>query len=214
MKEISQWLREQREKSVPPLDMQTLAGEARISQSSISRIEGGLMTPTLDTVINIVRVLKFDARSLYQALTGFSPVVVTEPGDKKIHPTFSDVVRFSDFTQKNPDDALALLSEGANIVYRLIPSEFPTNLSFTPKIIYLLLVRSPLFHGSLEYPRRISNETILDILSRGGVVTQNDVSQWISATNARSLRARFLIKSAVYNSKLSTAVPSKRIWAR
>ncbi|RME42245.1 MAG: XRE family transcriptional regulator, partial [Caldilineae bacterium] len=95
------WVRRQREKQ--GLDLQSLAKQARLNASSISRIENCSLNPTIETAVQLLRALGATPLDVYLALTGKEKADLAGArlqGTLRNAPTREDVIAFEQFARE------------------------------------------------------------------------------------------------------------------
>lgn len=175
---IGEWLLLRREEK--DLDLRTLARAANIHASTISRIERGLMDPTISTVVNISHALNAKPEDFYRTAFGKEFDDLTSPAvlDHKLL-TLEDVIDFERLVMLNPKMVGSIVSERLNQIQDAIPETFTfpeiSPFTFSPNALFSLVRGTPLYEISLQYPSSMSAGSILQILRKGGLIIRYDV---------------------------------------
>ncbi len=179
---FGQWVLQCREDK--GIDLRSIARSAKLNASTISRIERGIIDPTLVTAVRISQALDADPTDFYSFLSGKPHDSMVWPEDEELDVlTIEDVVGFERLVIKNPMVVERALTEKLNQIQRALPeaTHFPDTppYTFNSDDVFRLLSGSPLYRINLQYPNFISAQSILDIYRRGGLIIRKDVEAYI-----------------------------------
>ncbi len=180
---FGQWIRQYREDK--GIDLRSIARSAQLNASTISRIERGIIDPTLMTAVRISQALDADPADFYSFLSGKPHDSLIWPENEELEVlTIEDVVGFEMLVTKNPMVVERALADKLNQIQRALPetTHFPDTspYTFNSDDVFRLLSGSPLYRINLQYPNFISAQSILDIFRRGGLIIRKDILAYIS----------------------------------
>ena len=208
---FGQWVLKCREDK--RIGLRTIARSAKLNASTISRIERGIIDPTLMTAVRISQALDADPADFYSFLSG-------KPNDSPIWPededlqvlTLKDVVSFERLVAQNPKVVKRALAERLNQIQRAIREtthfQDTSQYAFSSDDLFQLLNGSPLYKIKLQYPKLISAHSILDIYSKGGLILRLDAIALIRQQYVKQRDKGLQIKMGSEEVKISRIINS------
>jgi transcriptional regulator with XRE-family HTH domain len=181
--DFGQWLRKLREDR--GIDLRSLAGSAKLSPSTLSRVERSIIDPTLMTAVRITQALQAKPEEFYSYLSGksFEYPISLDDADSQVV-TLEDVIGFERLVPKNPEFVERILADKLNQIQNELPEEihFPNAppYKFSSGDVLRLLNGSPLYEISLQYPNAVKVSSIFDIYRKGGLIIRKDVASYIT----------------------------------
>jgi transcriptional regulator with XRE-family HTH domain len=177
--DLVEWLRQVREGR--GIDLRSIANEAKLNASTVSRIERGLTDPAMSTIVRITHAMGLKPEDFLRSTQAMRERD-QKRGDRGVIGvlTLEDVIRLEDYIRKNPT--------GLNEIQARITEEFRPEAeyfaSFQSDGITRLLRGSPLYNFNLSYPFydevSITADGIFDILMEGGIIIRHDAAAYLS----------------------------------
>ncbi len=181
---FGQWVRQYREDK--GIDLRSIARSAKLNASTISRIERGIIDPTLMTAVRISWALDADPADFYSFLSGKPHDSLIWPENEKLEVlTKEDVVGFEWLVTKNAMVVERALADKLNQIQKALSEathfQDTSPYAFNSHDVFRLLSGSPLYIINLQYPNPnfISAQSILNIFRRGGLIIRKDVEAYI-----------------------------------
>lgn len=173
------------------LKLSDLAEPIGLTISTLSRIENGHISPSIDTMLRVARLFQVDRLEFYRAVTDKPDLKIPETsaplGDVF---TMNDVRQFEMFYQQHPVEAKSLLVNWFNLLYRatIIHGQSitgPIDL-FCSEDIDKFYSSSDAFALEIRFPGQLSSQTIETIYAKGGVILPADVYLYLYALLLKS----------------------------
>lgn len=169
------------------LDLRSLGIKTAINPSTIQKIESGATaSPSLDTLVKLSRVLMIDPQKTYSLLSDGKLQII--PEDKGfINKNLSDA--FEKKFQKSSYDGCSLFSTWLTLIYEYKNYTHPEmdidvykvieqQATFTPQLIYMIFLKSPVYSFSINYPKNLEIKNIFDSYMNGELLLWEDVVRY------------------------------------
>lgn len=181
---IGPWIRQKRAEL--GLDQKTLAQQARLDASTLSRLEHEKTALTVGSGICIAQALEINLSALYKVMADQPDFEIPAPLRETMSPclTRHDVFRWEQFCHQNQAVARTFFCRWLNQIQQLEDKELTSvqmMAALKPEDIDKLLARSRLYAMELKYPAFIKPETILEIYRQGGVLLREDAFIFVRA---------------------------------
>ena len=198
------------------LDLRSLGIKTAINPSTIQKIESGATaSPSLDTLVRISRVLRIDPQKTFSLLSG-SELQITQEDKGFINKTLADA--FEKKFQKSSYDGCSLFSTWLTRIYEyknFSHSEMEIDdykvieqqATFTPQLIYMIFLKSPVFSFSINYPKNLEIKNIYDSYKNGELLLWEDVVRYCEQRHKNidsTLDPKLIISSNDAMRKLAT----------
>jgi transcriptional regulator with XRE-family HTH domain len=208
---FGQWVLKYREDK--RIGLRTIARSAKLNASTISRIERGIIDPTLMTAVRIVRAIGARPEDFYSFLSGSSRDDPIRPVDVDTQVvTLEDVMGFEMLATISPMSEERILADKLNQIQNKLKqdSNSPNTAPYTfnSNDVIPLISGSLLYEMNPQYPTSIKASSILDIYSKGGLILRLDAIALIRQQYAKQRDKGLQIKMGSEEAKISTIVNS------
>jgi transcriptional regulator with XRE-family HTH domain len=208
---FGQWVLQYREDN--GIGLRTIARSAKLNASTISRVERGMIDPTLMTAVRISQALDADPADFYSYLSEKPYDSPIWPEDEELEVlTIEDVLGFEMLATISPMSVEKILADKLNQIQNKLKQDslFTITAPYTFKSndVIRLVSGSPLYEMSLQYPTSIMANSILDIYNKGGLVLRLDALALIRQQYAKQRDKGLQIKKGSEEAKISTVVNS------